>query len=53
MPSISCTREPMAAPKTTKYSEVLSTGEATLCISVRRMRAISKPKMALTPYQVH
>ena len=26
-----------------KNVEVLSTGEATLCISVRRMRAISKP----------
>jgi hypothetical protein len=28
-------------PKTTKYSDVDITGEMTLCISVRRVRAIS------------
>jgi hypothetical protein len=28
-------REPIAAPKTTKYSEVEITGEMTLCSSVR------------------
>ena len=32
----------MAAPKTMKYSEVLSTGDTMLCISVRQVRAISK-----------
>ena len=31
----------MAAPNTTKYKEVESTGEAMLCISVRRVRDIS------------
>ena len=41
MPSISVMREPIAAPKTTKYSEVEITGETMLCISVRRVRAIS------------
>ena len=39
---VATTREPMAAPNTTKYSEVDSTGEAMLCISVRKVRAISK-----------
>ena len=34
-------REPIAAPNTTKYSDVDMTGEATLCISVRQVRAIS------------
>ena len=33
--------DPIAAPKTTKYSEVEITGEMMLCISVRRVRAIS------------
>jgi hypothetical protein len=35
-------REPMAAPKTTKYSDVEITGERMLCMSVRKVRAISK-----------
>src|SRR5258705_9567389 len=35
-------REPIAAPKTTKYNEVEITGEMTLCISVRRVRADRK-----------
>ena len=35
-------REPIAEPNTTKYSEVDSTGDATLCINVRQVRAISK-----------
>jgi hypothetical protein len=35
-------REPIAAPNTTKYSEVEITGEATLCTSVRNQRDISK-----------
>ena len=30
MPSISVMREPMAAPKTTKYSMVVTTGETML-----------------------
>ena len=34
-------REPMAAPKTTKYSDVDSTGEMMLCITVRKARDIS------------
>jgi hypothetical protein len=34
-------REPIAAPNTTKYNDVESTGEAILCISVRNVRAIS------------
>ena len=34
-------REPMAAPKTTKYSDVVRTGVTTLCTSVRSERAIS------------
>jgi hypothetical protein len=34
-------REPMAPPKTMKYSDVEITGEMTLCISVRQVRAIS------------
>ena len=34
-------REPIAAPKTTKYSDVEITGETMLCSSVRRVRAIS------------
>ena len=34
-------REPMAEPKTTKYSEVVITGAAMLCSSVRQVRAIS------------
>ena len=32
----------MAAPNTTKYSDVEITGEMMLCISVRQVRAISK-----------
>ena len=40
-PSISAMRVPIAAPNTTKYSEVEITGEMMLCISVRRVRAIS------------
>ena len=32
----------MAAPNTTKYSDVEITGETMLCISVRKVRAISK-----------
>ena len=39
---MSVTREPIAAPNTTKYSDVEITGETTLCSSVRRARAISK-----------
>jgi hypothetical protein len=35
-------REPIAAPKTMKYSEVDSTGEAMLSPRVRKVRAISK-----------
>jgi hypothetical protein len=35
-------REPIAAPNTTKYSDVEMTGEMMLCISVRQARAISK-----------
>ena len=34
-------REPMAEPKTTKYSEVEITGETMLWSSVRQVRAIS------------
>ena len=34
-------REPMAEPNTTKYSDVEITGEAMLCNSVRKVRAIS------------
>jgi hypothetical protein len=34
--------EPMAAPNTTKYSEVVSTGVTTLWPAVRRNLAISK-----------
>ncbi len=35
-------REPIAAPNTTKYSEVDSTGDRIDSISVRKVRAISK-----------
>ena len=35
-------REPIAEPKTTKYSAVDSTGEMMLCVTVRQVRAISK-----------
>ena len=42
MPSTCGMREPIAAPKTMKYSEVEITGEMMLCISVRQVRAISK-----------
>ena len=35
-------REPMAAPNTTKYSDVEMTGAMIDCASVRRVRAISK-----------
>jgi len=42
-------REPMAAPNTTKYSEVEITGDATLCINVRMVRDISNKYMALIP----
>jgi len=34
-------REPIAEPNTTKYSDVEITGAMMLCISVRRVRAIS------------
>jgi hypothetical protein len=34
-------REPIAAPKTMKYSEVESTGERMLSSVVRKVRAIS------------
>ena len=34
--------EPIAAPNTTKYSEVEITGETMLCSKVRQVRAISK-----------
>jgi hypothetical protein len=40
-------REPIAAPKITKYSEVESTGATILCTTVRIMRAISVRKIAL------
>ncbi len=42
MPSISCMREPMAEPNTTKYSEVEITGEAMDWNSVRQVRCSSK-----------
>ena len=42
MPSTSWMRLPMAAPKTTKYSEVEITGDTKLCVRVRKNRAISK-----------
>ena len=35
-------REPIAAPNTTKYSDVVMTGAPMLCTSVRKVRAISK-----------
>ena len=38
----SAMREPIAAPNTTKYSDVDTTGETMLCSSVRQVRAISK-----------
>ena len=41
-PSISLMRDPMAAPKTTKYKDVEITGDTMLCRSVRQVRAISK-----------
>lgn len=34
-------REPMAAPKTTKYNEVEITGAASVCSSVYQARSIS------------
>ena len=34
-------REPMAAPKTMKYSDVVITGATRLCQKVRLKRAIS------------
>jgi hypothetical protein len=34
-------REPIAEPKTTKYSDVVITGVTRLCTSVRAARAIS------------
>ena len=34
-------REPIAAPNTTKYSDVLITGAAKLCHNVRSARDIS------------
>jgi hypothetical protein len=39
---MSLMREPIAAPKTTKYSDVERTGETMLCSSVRQVLAISK-----------
>ena len=41
MPSIWLMREPIAAPNTTKYSDVEITGETMLCATVRQARAIS------------
>jgi hypothetical protein len=41
-------REPMAAPNTMKYSEVEMTGATMLWKIVRRVRAISKRKIAST-----
>ncbi len=38
---MSVMREPIAAPKTTKYSDVEMTGVTMLCSSVRPVRAIS------------
>jgi hypothetical protein len=38
---MSVMREPIAAPKTTKYSEVETTGVTILCKSVRKVLAIS------------
>jgi hypothetical protein len=35
-------REPIAAPNTTKYSDVDITGETMLCNNVRAVRDISK-----------
>ena len=40
-PCTSVIRLPMAAPKTTKYSDVVITGVRRLCISVRVARPIS------------
>jgi hypothetical protein len=34
-------REPIAAPKTTKYRDVEMTGETMLCSNVRQVLAIS------------
>jgi len=44
---MSVIREPIAAPKTTKYKHVEMTGAITLCIKVRRVRDNSKLKIAL------
>ena len=38
---LSVMRDPIAAPNTTKYSDVETTGETMLCKSVRHVRAIS------------
>ena len=46
-------REPIAAPNTTKYSEVEITGDTMLCISVRQVRAISKQVDRANCVQVH
>jgi ABC-type transporter Mla MlaB component len=43
-------REPIAAPKITKYSDVDSTGATMLCTRVRRMRAISNAAPKITKY---
>ena len=53
MPPISWIREPIAAPNTTKYSDVEITGEMMLCISVRRVRAISNRVDRADRVQVH
>ena len=41
MPSTCAMRDPIAAPNTTKYSEVEITGDTTLCSRVRKVRFIS------------
>jgi hypothetical protein len=48
-PATPVMREPMAAPNTTKYSDVVITGATTLCATVRQNRAISNRKIAHTP----
>jgi hypothetical protein len=44
-------REPIAAPKTTKYSDVEMTGETMLWRTVRKVRAISNLYIARTAYK--
>src|SRR3546814_2916442 len=50
-PSLSPMREPIAAPNTTKYSDVDSTGDAIDGVRVRKERAISTRLMARMAYQ--